>query len=91
MGLALRQPHHTTPEDNDMNTRTIDITPTWGAVLPLFIAAVQSDSFVARTAATQELTRMARLADIGGAMVKAQREATADGRVQSDAFGEWVR
>jgi hypothetical protein len=45
MGLALRQPHHTTPDDNDMKTRTIDITPTWGAVLPLFIAAVQSDAF----------------------------------------------
>ena len=48
-------------------SKTIDITPTWEAVLPVYIAAVKEDSIPAQ----QELPRMAKLAD---AYVAAQKQ-----------------
>jgi hypothetical protein len=44
--------------------KTIDATPTWSGVLPLYIEALMSGNFEGRKAATQELARMAQLADI---------------------------
>jgi len=44
--------------------RTIDATPTWEGILPLYIQGIESGSFESRRAAIEELTRMARLADI---------------------------
>ncbi len=41
----------------------IDCTPTWQAVVPVFIAALESGTETGRNAARIELTRMARLAD----------------------------
>jgi len=53
-------------------TQTIDITPTWQAVLPMLLAAHASGSFEGVKAAEEELLRMAKLAD---AYVAAQKEA----------------
>ena len=44
--------------------KTVDATPTWAGVLPLYIEALIGGNFEGRKAATQELARMARLADI---------------------------
>ena len=44
--------------------KSIDATPTWSGVLPLYIEALMSGNFEGRKAATQELARMAQLADI---------------------------
>ena len=44
--------------------KTIDMTPTWEGVLPIYIAGIQSGSFEGIKTATEELRRMARLADI---------------------------
>lgn len=43
---------------------TIDITPTWVAVLPLYLAAITDGSPSAQDAARSELRRMAELADL---------------------------
>jgi hypothetical protein len=43
--------------------RTIDLTPTWSAVLPIFIAALQDGTPEGQRAAKEELARMAALAD----------------------------
>lgn len=43
---------------------TIDPTPTWASALPLYLAAIVDGSASAKAAAREELTRMARLADI---------------------------
>jgi len=48
---------------------TIDMTPTWVGVLPIYIAALQDGSPTAQASAREELYRMARLAD------RAQKEA----------------
>lgn len=42
---------------------TIDLTPTWTAMVPLYIAALQDGSWQAQSAARDELMRMARIAD----------------------------
>jgi hypothetical protein len=44
-------------------TKTIDITPTWESVTPILIAALRSGTFEGQRIATEELLRMARLAD----------------------------
>lgn len=51
--------------------KTIDITPTWQAVLPMLLAARSSGSFEGIKAAEEELLRMAKLADL---YVAAQKE-----------------
>ena len=43
--------------------KTIDATPTWEGILPLYIAGIESGSFEGIKNATEELYRMARLAD----------------------------
>lgn len=42
---------------------TIDFTPTWQAVLPIMIAAIENGTFEGRKLAIAELNRMASLAD----------------------------
>lgn len=44
--------------------KTIDMTPTWEGILPLYIAGIESGSFEGIKTATEELYRMARLADL---------------------------
>lgn len=51
--------------------RTIDLTPTWAAVLPVYLAAMCDGTAEAQCAAREELTRMARLADAYVAQSKA--------------------
>ena len=51
--------------------KTIEMTATWEGVLPLYIAGIQSGSFEGIKTATEELRRMARLADIAVAEQKA--------------------
>lgn len=43
--------------------QTIDITPTWSAILPLLLAAYEGGTFEGKHAAESELRRMAKLAD----------------------------
>jgi len=49
--------------DHDDQQFAVDLTPTWEGILPLLLAAYNSDTYKARTAAEQELRRMAKLAD----------------------------
>ena len=44
--------------------KTIDATPTWEGILPLYIAGIESGNFEGIKHATDELYRMARLADL---------------------------
>ena len=43
---------------------TIDITPTWEAILPIMLAAVENGTQKGRAIAKEELLRMAKLADL---------------------------
>jgi hypothetical protein len=52
------------PDDLKVKVGTVDITPKWIAVLPVYIEAIQNGSPSARNAAVQELQRMATLADL---------------------------
>lgn len=54
--------------------RKIDATPTWAAIVPLLIAALQSDNYEAQESAEHELFRMAELADKYNEQAKAQSE-----------------
>jgi len=44
--------------------KTIDATPTWEGILPLYIGGIESGTFEGIKNATEELYRMARLADL---------------------------
>lgn len=46
-----------------MNTKTIDLTPTWAAALPMLLAALVYGSAEGQRIAREELQRMAELAD----------------------------
>ncbi|CAB4139955.1 hypothetical protein UFOVP408_44 [uncultured Caudovirales phage] len=43
--------------------KTIDVTPTWTAILPLLIAAIQDGTPSGQNAATRELMRLAQMMD----------------------------
>lgn len=62
------------PKDLEV-AKTIDITPTWEGVLPIFLAAYTQGTFEGRKAAQEELVRMARIADDAVATKKARDEA----------------
>jgi len=57
---------------------TIDMTPTWAAVLPVYLEAFAANhngtNCAAYKAAKSELERMARLADLYVTMTKAKKE-----------------
>ena len=80
---------------NDTNTTTsprfIDMTPTWEGLLPLYLAAYSTGSFKGMKAAEEELTRMAKLADIGAQILREQHKATEEGRIMQSPFGEVIR
>jgi hypothetical protein len=62
-----------------METRYIDATPTWSAILPALLQALQSGGPRAETAAREELQRMARLADLWVSHVQElPRDSSAD-------------
>lgn len=46
---------------------TIDLTPTWSGVLPVYLAAICDGTPAAQAAARSELMRMAKLADAASA------------------------
>jgi hypothetical protein len=50
----------------------IDVTPTWEALVPLFVEIIRNGEFQARMNAEEELYRMARAADVA---VRMQKEA----------------
>lgn len=50
------QPEKTEP-------RTIDITPTWSSLVPVIVAAIENGTPIGRTAAIEELKRLAKFAD----------------------------
>ena len=50
---------------------TVDMSPSWVGVLPIYLAALADGSVSARAAAREELERMARLADAYVASTKA--------------------
>lgn len=43
---------------------TIDITPSWGQIMPVLVDLAHSNNMKARDTAYAELTRMAKLADL---------------------------
>lgn len=51
--------------------KTIDATPTWEGILPLYIGGIESGTYEGRKSAMEELYRMARLADM---QVAAEKE-----------------
>lgn len=58
-------------------SRTIDMTPTWGAVAPIFIAALENGTEAGRASARKEVMNMARVADAYVASTKAPAAAQA--------------
>lgn len=52
--------------------QTIDITPTWSAILPVLISLIEDGSDKGRANAKEELQRMAELADAYVAQEKAK-------------------
>lgn len=42
---------------------TIDLTPTWSAILPVLLAVLEDGNEAGKTTARLELTRMAEIAD----------------------------
>lgn len=57
---------------------TIDITPTWKAVLPVFLIALQHGNAVGQRVAMEELRRMADFADRYVESAKKEAEEQAD-------------
>jgi hypothetical protein len=47
-----------------MTTRYIDMTPTWEGLLPYLLTILSDGSFEGQKIARDELTRMAKLADM---------------------------
>ena len=58
--------------------KTIDITPTWEAVLPLLLAAFEDGTPEGRRMAREELRRMASIADLAAKLEKKQLAETAE-------------
>lgn len=56
-------------------SETIDMTPTWEGVLPIFLAALEDASSKGKQIARGELLRMAQAADKWNAHVKAEQKA----------------
>lgn len=54
-------------------TKTIDLTPTWSAILPVLLEGYEQASPDGRRIALEELQRMASLADRYAASVKEDR------------------
>lgn len=52
------------------HVRTIDLTPTWSAVLPMLLAVLEDGSEAGRKMARAELARMAEAADAYNAIPK---------------------
>jgi len=46
------------------NTETIDLTPSWEGLLPVLLHLLQGETSDSRKVASDELTRMAKLADL---------------------------
>ena len=57
--------------------KTIDITPTWTAITPVLCRVLESGTYDGVKVATQELMRMAELADRYNHMIKRMGEAAA--------------
>ena len=55
------------------NVRVIDCTPTWAALLPVYIAVLEDGSEAGRVAARVELARMAEAADRYNELCKASK------------------
>jgi hypothetical protein len=58
-----------------MNPRTIDLTPTWSAILPALIATLRDGTPEGQDIARRELASMAQAADAAVAMRNAARLA----------------
>lgn len=54
--------------------RTIDVTPTWEALVPLFVTIIRDGQFTGVKEAEAELRRMAKLADLYVASQKEKGE-----------------
>jgi len=50
--------------------KTIDLTPTWSALLPAFLAVLESGTDAGKELVIAELARMARAADQFNELVK---------------------
>jgi hypothetical protein len=52
------------PDYENRRTVFVDMTPSWSGIVGLYIMALEDGSPSAKQAAREELTRMARLADL---------------------------
>ena len=66
--------------------KTYDITPTWSAITPLLCNAIEFGSPKGVRAATEEITRMADLADRYNHMIQRMGEAAA--REYLETYGD---
>lgn len=61
-----------------MTTRTLDITPTWSAILPVLILALEQGNEEGKHAAREELARMAKIADAHVEQTKGKKDGNDD-------------
>lgn len=61
------------PNWQPLKARTIDITPTWRGLLPVFLALIESGTAEGRKTAREELQRMAEAADKFNELTKAAK------------------
>lgn len=66
----------------------VDVTPTWRGILPMLLAAHDSDSFNAKKEAESELGRMSDLADV---YVKLAKQFPAEVRRMLDQIDDEKR
>lgn len=58
-------------------TRTIDMTPTWTEIAPVLVHLIEESSAEGRKTASEELMRMARLADMASIILGSKRRPDA--------------
>lgn len=54
-----------------MSTKYVDVTPTWSQIVPTLIHLIENSTSAGRECAFDELMRMAKLADMQVARIKA--------------------
>ncbi len=62
--------------ENNKKTYTVDITPSWGSLLPYLVAMIKDGNQKAYTSAMENLQRMAYAADLTVERVKEEEKQT---------------
>lgn len=72
--------------DNRKVVETIDLTPTWEETVQTLVALIEGGNADARSTATNELRRMARLADIASIVLGSHRRPDAPKHDSAEAI-----